>query len=89
MSSNWKRLPKYGHKHQAQRRHYERLVASGFCACNRCGGLILPDEPWDMGHDDWDDTVYTGPEHQHCNRVAGAKKLAALKRQENWSRAWF
>ena len=47
---------------------WARRVAAGAARCARCGHLILPREPWDLGHADYDQSVYTGPEHRACNR---------------------
>ena len=38
--------------------------------CARCGELIGPDEKWDLGHDDREPTLHSGPEHTRCNRAA-------------------
>jgi hypothetical protein len=58
----------YGWQHQRRRRQLELLVASGFATCARCGQPIEPGTPWDLGHDDYDRSRYTGPEHASCNR---------------------
>jgi hypothetical protein len=54
-------------------------VATGAVRCARCGGLIAPSEPFDLGHDDEARVRKTGgrmiglyPEHQRCNRAAAA-----------------
>lgn len=64
----------YGSAHQQERRRWSPLVASGQATCWRCGRLIRPGSPWDLGHDDHDRTIYRGPEHRACNRRAGALK---------------
>jgi hypothetical protein len=48
--------------------------------CARRGELIEPGEKWDLGHDDLDPTLYSGPEHVRCNRAPrlGRCELAAL-----------
>lgn len=64
----------YGSAHRALRRALEPEVAAGQVACARCGELIKPGEPWDLGHRDGSGKrEYQGPEHRTCNRSAGAK----------------
>jgi hypothetical protein len=65
----------YTAEHRRLRRALESTVAAGEALCWRCRRLIVPGEPWDLGHLD-DRTGWAGPEHQRCNRVAGAKKGA-------------
>jgi hypothetical protein len=59
----------YGHRHQQLRRQLAVQVAAGGVTCARCGELIRPGDPWDLGHDDHDRTHYSGPEHRRCNRA--------------------
>jgi hypothetical protein len=72
----------YDAKHKAERKRLEPIVARGETPCARCGELIVPPEPWDLGHTD-DRTVWTGPEHQDCNRAAGARKRNARARRSH------
>jgi hypothetical protein len=58
----------YGTAHQRLRRLWRRRVQAGVVSCARCGELIEPNEPWDLGHDDLDRSRYSGPEHRRCNR---------------------
>jgi hypothetical protein len=47
--------------------------------CARCGRPIAPGSAWDLGHDDHDCSVYTGPEHARCNRGAPSRKRHRAK----------
>lgn len=72
MASNGDR---YGYAHKQLRAKWAPLVAAGTVVCWRCGRLIPPGAPWDLGHSDVDPTAYRGPEHAGpCNRRAGAVK---------------
>ena len=57
----------YGPPHR-----WEPRVKTGTVPCRRCGELIRPDEPWDLGHDDLDRSLPRAPEHRHCNRATRA-----------------
>lgn len=64
----------YDYAHQQLRRAWEPRVAAGSVRCARCRRPIRPGSDWDLGHDDNDRSKYRGPEHQRCNRAAGAAK---------------
>jgi hypothetical protein len=36
--------------------------------------MILPGMPWGLGHDDYNRSIYRGPEHQRCNRSSAATR---------------
>lgn len=72
----------YGWRHQQLRSRVARLVRAGVASCARCGGLIAPGESWDLGHDDDDRRVYTGPEHVRCNRATSGRDA------RRFSRSW-
>ncbi len=59
----------YGARHKALRKAWSKRVEAGEVRCARCGKWIRPDEPWDLGHDDFDRSRWTGPEHRGCNRA--------------------
>ncbi len=74
----------YGPQHQKLRAQWAVKVARGTIPCARCGYVIMRGQAWDLGHDDYDRTRYTGPEHAACNRAAGGRlaraRTAARKR---------
>jgi hypothetical protein len=91
----------YGHPHQALRQRWAPLVAAGGVRCARCGELIGPREPWDLGHVDSDRSRYAGPEHSSCNRATARHRAARVvppdgtdgvpfygPNGERWSRRW-
>jgi hypothetical protein len=71
----------YGTAHKRLRKQWAQAVAVGNVLCTRCNTLILPGSPWDLGHDDGNRNVYTGPEHRACNR-------ATADRTRRRSRIW-
>jgi hypothetical protein len=84
----------YSGPHPRRRRLFARVVAAGLAICRRCGEPIRPDEPWDLGHDDLDRSLPTGPEHRHCNRATSThrakrkRKKGSLPRLRTGSRSW-
>jgi hypothetical protein len=75
----------YGAQHQSKREKLAPTVATGTITCARCGLLIAPGQPWDLGHTD-DRTSWTGPEHRRCNRVDGTRKTNASRRSRRQAR---
>lgn len=65
----------YGREHQRLRRRLKVVMDATGAACVRCGQWIAPGEPWDLGHDDFDRSVYRGPEHRRCNRATAGRRL--------------
>jgi hypothetical protein len=82
----------YGKAHQRLRDEWKRKVDAGLVKCWRCGGLIIPGTPWDLGHDDADRTRYKGPEHRKCNRATNAagrgRKATLARAYRRQSREW-
>jgi hypothetical protein len=67
----------YGHRHQQLRKRWALRVAAGLVDCARCGLMIDPSEPWDLGHMDGDKSRYAGPEHRRCNRATASRWRAS------------
>jgi hypothetical protein len=74
----------YGTRHQRLRRDWARRVAAGEVWCARCGNFIEPGTPWDLGHDDRDRTIYTGPEHAACNRATAGRRRVRRRKSRRW-----
>jgi hypothetical protein len=64
---------RYGWLHQRIRSSWAPLVATGGVNCARCKLPIVPAEPWDLGHDDNQEGMYSGPEHRACNRATSGR----------------
>lgn len=71
----------YGYEHKKLRARLAREVAAGISVCWRCGLPIHPNEPWDLGHDDVDRSIYRGPEHRACNRATAGRKVRRQSRR--------
>lgn len=71
----------YDWAHWQERQRLKPQVAAGGVRCARAdlgqcampNPLILPGQPWDLGHPDHDRTRWSGPEHRRCNRAAAAR----------------
>lgn len=75
----------YGRAHERLRGWWRPYVEAGLVDCWRCGRRIGAREPWDLGHDDYDRSVYRGPEHASCNRSAArAGKRTLSSRPRAW-----
>lgn len=70
----------YDAEHVRLREQWRPHVEAGEVECWRCLELIEPGDPWDLGHDDEDRSVYRGPEHRACNR--GGRRAAAKRLRE-------
>lgn len=64
----------YDHAHRMFRKAFIPEHQAGTLICWRCREVIPPDEPFDLGHDDNDRTIYRGAEHQRCNRATNGRK---------------
>ena len=74
--------PQYSTEHQKTRARTRKVVLAGGARCARCGGLIQPGEPWDLGHVDGDPSRYAGPEHRRCNRATSGRALVLVDEVE-------
>ena len=64
----------YGHKHRLKVTAARAAYVPGQ-PCARCGKPIQPWQPMDLGHVDGSSKrQYSGLEHRHCNRSAGARR---------------
>lgn len=71
----------YPWAHWQERQRLKPIVAQGTTICARAAlgqcampkPVILPGQPWDLGHPDHDRTRWSGPEHRRCNRAAAAR----------------
>jgi hypothetical protein len=70
----------YGSRHQAERRKWAAVVARGEAYCWRCGTWLDPGQPFDLGHDDQDRSIYRGPECRPCNRATAGRKPERVNR---------
>jgi len=67
----------YDAEYDRARRRWAPKVAACTVHCHApvcietSGRLILPHQPWDLGHDD--QRRIRGPEHATCNRAAGGR----------------
>ena len=71
--STWARG--YTGTHRKLRNQLQRRMDLGeLFDCWRCGEPIQPGEPFDLGHDDLDRSIWRGPEHRRCNRATSGRK---------------
>lgn len=64
----------YDHAHRELRKAFIPEHTAGALICWRCREIIPSNEPFDLGHDDVDRTMYRGAEHRRCNRSAAGKQ---------------
>ena len=65
----------YDRRHDALRKQWAPIVATGTVKCARCGQVIKAGARWDLDHDDHDRTKYLGPSHASCNRRSGGRNV--------------
>jgi hypothetical protein len=66
------------------------MVEAGIVGCARCGQIIEPGTPWDLGHvDGTERTVYSGPEHRLAKDCpAGSNRATERHKRRKVSRQW-
>lgn len=74
----------YGPPHRREREKWRPVVEGGGGVCARCGKPIHPLEPWDLGHDDFDRRMWSGPEHRACNRATAGRRVKREPRSREW-----
>ena len=57
----------YDRQHEQRREQWRPEVEAGLVDCWRCKQRIEAGEPWHLGHDDHDRSIYRGPECVDCN----------------------
>lgn len=82
----------YGKGHVALRKRWAIRIAQGNVKCARCHELIAPGAQFHLGHNDFDRTQYSGPEHPGCNTATAGrwpkKRTAPQAPVLPQSRAW-
>ena len=73
--------------HRRLRAQWARRVQAGVVKCARCGELIAPDEPFDLGHVDGT-LSYAGAEHARCNRATSSHRVERKGWLDPTSRIW-
>jgi hypothetical protein len=79
----------YDSRHQRLRARLAPIVATDTVTCARCGRLIGPGQPWDLGHVDGVKTRYTGPVDADGDRTAGAQQRNRLCDPDPEIRPWW
>lgn len=79
----------YGYRHRQLRKSIKPHVDAGEAVCWRCHHPIQPGQPWDLGHDDNDRSIWRGPEHVACNRGSAATRGNRARGTPRTSRSWL
>lgn len=79
MPGDWRDVP--GSQRSALRRRWASTLPA---PCYRCGGVVEPDDAWDLEHDPpWSEggRRVVGVSHSSCNRAHGARLRNAPRRR--------